>query len=122
MLTRLTTPYRARLANVLTGQSTVAGLAPARAAVGNGAAGRPPTDAMYGTPTDATLGLTRSANHEVRATVTVPAGQATAEYDEVGIYADDGTLLLHATFTRQALSSGAEAVFEFTFNPEVYDG
>lgn len=122
MRTRLTTPYRARLADALTGAALPGALTPARARLGNGAAGRDPGDAMYAPTLDASLGLSRSANHEVVAVVTLPAAQASTTYDEVGIFAADGTLLLHATFAQQPLSPGVEAGFEFTFNPEVYSG
>ncbi|ABW35068.1 hypothetical protein Dgeo_3027 (plasmid) [Deinococcus geothermalis DSM 11300] len=122
MLVRLTTAYRARLADTLIGVGTSGGLVPTLARIGNGAAGRPPADAMYAPTQEASLTLTRAPNHEVCAVILVPAGQAEAQCDEVGIFAPDGTLLLHATFASQTVGPGIEAAFEFTFNPEVYDG
>lgn len=120
MATRLTNIYRKRIADALMGVGIGSGLAPARARLGNGANGGAPGEAMYQAQLDVTLSTARSTTHEIVARVIVPASQSTAEYDELGIFAGDGALLLHCTFEKQPLANGTEAVFEFTFNPEVY--
>ncbi|PIG96877.1 hypothetical protein [Deinococcus sp. UR1] len=121
MLARLTTPFRARMADAITGAVSAA-LTPQNAVLGNAAAGRAPRDTLYDpNPRAATLTVTRNAQHEVTVTAIIPAGQDAVTFDEIGIRAGDGTVLLHATLPQQTYAQGVEGRFEFTLNPEAYD-
>ena len=123
MQLRLTSTFRSRLADLLLGQAT-GPVTPASAYIGTGAydsgtnAQRPPANTMYAQGQQCSLTLTRTPAQEMQVVVTLPAASATTTYSEVGVYAADGTLLLHATFPPQTLSAGIEASFQFTLNPE----
>ena len=122
MQTRLTSTFRSRLADLLTGQPT-GPVAAATAFVGNGAADAynqpvPPQDSMYAQTQACRLTVSRNAANEVLLFVQLPAGNQTITFNEVGVFAADGTLILHATMPAQTLSAGVEASFEFTLNPE----
>lgn len=121
MLVTLTTPFRARMADAIVGAVT-ASLTPHYAVIGNAAAGRAPRDTLYdAAPQPATLTTTRNAGHEVALAVIIPASQGGVTFDEIGIRASDGTVLLHATLPQQTYAQGVEGRFEFTLNPEAYD-
>ena len=118
MRLRLTTTFRQRLADKLldlaTGQT-----APATASIGDGALNSAaPQDAMYHATQACTLSVTRAANDELSVLVTVPPASGATTYNEVGVFAPDGALILHATFAPQTLSAQTEASFNFTLNPE----
>lgn len=119
MLVRLTTAFRAGLANAILGTGPTS--TPTSAKTGNGAGGRPPQQALYDqAPRQVTLQVTRAANHEVILAAIIPPGQDGVTFDELGIFGSDGALLLHATLPAQTYAPGVEGRFEFTLNPEVY--
>ncbi len=121
MQIRLTSVFRSRIADLLLGQPT-GQVTPATASIGTGGSTNgtqnPPQDAMYAPSQACTVTLTRTATHEVQAFIQVPPASADTTYSEVGLFTADGTLILHATFPTQTLTTGIEASFRFTLNPE----